>query len=146
MARCAVCYQEFDNGEKIGMQDEFVVHRRCAGGRPQIAKNLETEIRQNHERRYELERAIEERRRLTARNDLLQERVTDLSDSRRQQDHLIDDLRQEVRRECRTRDETIQELRQQLAAERAKVGQPQEITPADERDATEQRFALLELD
>lgn len=153
MPRCAVCLVALVQGDKYGLVDEFVVHRRCMGGSIVLrekAVNGDRELARANQQIATLERRVADER----------ENNRDLRERLRTADHQRLDLRAEVeglraalaQRDIELANErsmrALAELearsrpqpppRQETAQETEQISEPVDITAA--------RFSLLELD
>lgn len=159
-ARCAACEEPIDRGEKFVLTGTEVFHRRCAAG---IRRSVRTRLEL---RLIDLERDI-----ATARAEImeLKRQTTDERDRTRDavRTRLVieDDLRvARAARDAALRDSAywrergeslateLARIRGELETARAAARPPPPVTTAetapakDDRDATEIRFSLLELD
>lgn len=147
---CAACLLPLVPGGKFLLSGTEVFHPACvraSGTEDSLANRLRRQLVEQERRVAEASLSVQKardavatiKRELDRRDDRIEDlltRVGAAENRRATLERLIEEVRQE-------RDQAVRELAAQRAVKPATTGDPQ---PTEQRDATEIRFSLLELD
>jgi CRISPR/Cas system-associated endonuclease Cas1 len=148
MASCAVCRHPIARRADVCVQDTEVIHRGCAGGAT-VRQKLEHELAESMRTAEQLTRAALLAQELAASrlrqlSSAVAGRAADNTDNAREQRELLRRAR-DAESTARRMEAERDAARRELALYQATAA-PQPQPERDERDASEVRFSLLEID